>query len=1317
MLSVKIFYLFLYFLFLWIIFLYIYFVFYLNTLTRITKRIYLYRHCIFLGVELQKLFQHALPNKLMPEIRTISSPPLSPIPASPNSCFFSQLQKHQSDSSLTSKNISENISAILDRDLSLSDSDSETFESFSNINTQSKNPFLVKSDVKKMNEIVSMNIIEINTYDDESTDFSLKNVQTNTDTIVNTDSIVNTDTIVNTDSIEADGNEIDFHVNKSIETDAIEADGDDFPVARNETNASMIITDQKADFDFKDEVESMICPGVKVDDNMDKYIDMDKNEISMNVVKKNIDVSADVKKLSCDNCINFVTSIVACDDKVGVSIDLSVSNPVDDVGVCDKISVENFSTINKSVVAVKVEDQSNEDSFGDKNDVFLSVGKNDFIEDPDNKECVCVDAKKENTFSKTIFYPNVTNNVTSHQTTLNVKKKEKENQIKKNLKENNKLFIVNQDIQSEALVDVLNVAKVSSNVKSFVNNVAREKMEKRNPELIRKKIKTKLKKNINSSEFISSSESEEEGSSKLLKCNQTSSQFAAGCTDIKSEIKNKKKANVESNLKSVSFGSLPVLNKKFLKFSKSKSIKQLSEHNTYSLLQDGNDHKEDVGRILSVSSFSMNEQVFEQSLTNYTSQIESIPITRQHSVFTCVPSFQCTTTVTTCNVQQSSLTYPNIFRPLSPPLSPIPPSPGRPLLTPIISPLPQNDCSQSTTLISNQVSSSRHSHLTPIISPLPQTPLPESVSPLPLSPTILSPPLIRGSALLQAENSSIFAPKPVTQRLVTDEISMKYIDTNVEQPELSCSMMIRGLECNYLGKNFKKRTSDLLNKNESKLIVSSQDNDQIDSVYSKQSLLKQGPFAAKRSLLLNESFDPVTKTTDKKSFNKKKSTSSIKLVTKAFQATSRNVESSLTVSVDENISIKNLRKIDLNTNFVDTKVPLIDNSSLKTFATLTTFEKKGNLKRKPSLISPNDASLFKKPKINEVISNFNTSCTDVASYKQKCDQNSNTTDFISACPKLVDVSKNSHQGIQEDFSNINCNASSKLSFNLCTQISSSVKNLEMKKGKANSSKDDDRNMVRISVLNDLGENKPHEEGEVFDAEDITSCDCIPVGLIKDKVINSPPCSEELKYRKRDSKQTEVGYVLQLLQKFSKKSINKQRLINALSDKMNTSAASLSRAIVKHVASCEVFLLPTMLKLLQKTICTECVKSRFLNITQSCCKLCTKPMLSNVSFFETCHPISLLTPQVLTETENNLLCVLNDLIKLPHLKKLFQLLTQHSRSAVLDGKGEMLSCEILAVWYVLCFVLFIGFLLVNIYIIFIILNNYFVNIYIIIFNNI
>ena len=70
---------------------------------------------------------------------------------------------------------------------------------------------------------------------------------------------------------------------------------------------------------------------------------------------------------------------------------------------------------------------------------------------------------------------------------------------------------------------------------------------------------------------------------------------------------------------------------------------------------------------------------------------------------------------------------------ISPPMSPIPPSPRRNVLT-------------------------------PLISPLPVTPLPESISPLPPSPKIMSPPLIRGSAILHSENSSVRMPVPIPRK-------------------------------------------------------------------------------------------------------------------------------------------------------------------------------------------------------------------------------------------------------------------------------------------------------------------------------------------------------------------------------------------------------------------------------------------------------------------------------------------------------------------------------------------------------------------------
>jgi len=79
---------------------------------------------------------------------------------------------------------------------------------------------------------------------------------------------------------------------------------------------------------------------------------------------------------------------------------------------------------------------------------------------------------------------------------------------------------------------------------------------------------------------------------------------------------------------------------------------------------------------------------------------------------------------------------------ISPPISPIPPSPRRTILT-------------------------------PLISPLPVTPLPESISPLPPSPKIMSPPLIRGSAIQHSENSSVRVPVPIARKrsLSTQSIS------------------------------------------------------------------------------------------------------------------------------------------------------------------------------------------------------------------------------------------------------------------------------------------------------------------------------------------------------------------------------------------------------------------------------------------------------------------------------------------------------------------------------------------------------------------
>ena len=107
-------------------------------------------------------------------------------------------------------------------------------------------------------------------------------------------------------------------------------------------------------------------------------------------------------------------------------------------------------------------------------------------------------------------------------------------------------------------------------------------------------------------------------------------------------------------------------------------------------------------------------------------------ITRRHSMFTSDDaSYYSPLRSASLRIDRTRSLSPSFFMPPSPPLSPIPPSPRRSLLT-------------------------------PIISPLPTTPLPESVSPLPPSPKITSPPLIRGSALLHTENSSIFVPKPVS---------------------------------------------------------------------------------------------------------------------------------------------------------------------------------------------------------------------------------------------------------------------------------------------------------------------------------------------------------------------------------------------------------------------------------------------------------------------------------------------------------------------------------------------------------------------------
>lgn len=104
-------------------------------------------------------------------------------------------------------------------------------------------------------------------------------------------------------------------------------------------------------------------------------------------------------------------------------------------------------------------------------------------------------------------------------------------------------------------------------------------------------------------------------------------------------------------------------------------------------------------------------------------------VLRRHSLF----SSSSTSSVPAQRIDRSRSLSPSMFKPPSPPLSPIPPSP-------------------------------RRSMLTPIISPLPTTPLPESVSPLPPSPKITSPPLIRGSALLCSDNSTVFAPKPLAHK-------------------------------------------------------------------------------------------------------------------------------------------------------------------------------------------------------------------------------------------------------------------------------------------------------------------------------------------------------------------------------------------------------------------------------------------------------------------------------------------------------------------------------------------------------------------------
>ena len=99
---------------------------------------------------------------------------------------------------------------------------------------------------------------------------------------------------------------------------------------------------------------------------------------------------------------------------------------------------------------------------------------------------------------------------------------------------------------------------------------------------------------------------------------------------------------------------------------------------------------------------------------------------------------------------------PNWCSPPSPPLSPLPPSPGRHLITPVISPLP-------TTPIPESVSPLPETPMPLPVSPLTITPAPEEISPLPESPTtmITSPPMIHGSALEKTKDNAIVAPKPI----------------------------------------------------------------------------------------------------------------------------------------------------------------------------------------------------------------------------------------------------------------------------------------------------------------------------------------------------------------------------------------------------------------------------------------------------------------------------------------------------------------------------------------------------------------------------
>ncbi|XP_065651318.1 uncharacterized protein LOC101239132 isoform X2 [Hydra vulgaris] len=436
------------------------------------------------------------------------------------------------------------------------------------------------------------------------------------------------------------------------------------------------------------------------------------------------------------------------------------------------------------------------------------------------------------------------------------------------------------------------------------------------------------------------------------------------------------------------------------------------------------------------------------------------------------------------------------LRSFSPPISPIPPSPNRSLLTPLISPL-----SQSTHHPFHLLNPllPRNSHFIPIISPLPQTPLPESVSPIPLSPTILSPPLIRSSALLQSENSSIFAPKPQLMQPVLKNID----DLNVEQ---SLSNIVKSkVEC--------------------------------DS------------FVAKRALLLNET--NVSRSKNTKTENSCKNFLSSTVFTKA----------SITIT-----STTALVKSNFNRVPPDKKVVIKNNAESDTIVTC----EKQSLKRKHLL---NEENLCKKAKISK---------------------NDFTVKHIS------DTLKQSSEPLKQSSEPL------KQSSEPLKQSSEPLKQ----------------------------------------------------------------SSEPLKQSSEPLKSSEgFDNVPQLLKTFSEKSINIQQLFAALSDKVNNSAASLSKAIVKLIVSCDEFLLPVILKLIQTNLCSECGEKPEKN-----CKICTPKNSRN--FFETCNPISILT-QVLTETEYNLLCILNELVKLPHMKKLYIFLQKRSRYAVFEGMGKRLSCEVLA----------------------------------------